>query len=181
MQSGIYKITNTITKQFYLGQSRNTLKRLKEHKTRLSNNSHRNLHMQSSFNKYGLAAFTFETIISCKESLLLGYEKDLIFLSESYNPIIGFNKSFGGEDQKPTEETKRKMSSARLGKKFKPHSEKTKQKIKTANLGKNKGKLLSDETKKKIGEKSKLKVHSEETKRRISEKLKGNKNAVKMQ
>ena len=178
MQSGIYKITNTITKQFYLGQSRNTIKRLKEHKTRLLNNKHRNLHMQSSFNKYGLAAFTFETIISCEESLLPEYEKDLIFLSESYNPIIGFNKSFGGEDQKPTEETKRKMGASRLGKKFKPHSEETKAKMKASSAHRS-GFKVSEETKKKIGEKSKLKVHSEETKRRISEKLKGNKNAVK--
>lgn len=95
-----------------------------------------------------------------------------------------------------SEETKKKISKAHKGKKIKPFTKEHKEKIRNAlkgksfseehkeNLRKNHanfkgknhpkfGKHLSDETKRKIGEKNKGKILSEETRQKISEKLKG--------
>ena len=89
-----------------------------------------------------------------------------------------------------SEETKRKQSEARKGKKL---SDETKRKVSEANKGKtiseetrrkisealkgennhNYGKTISEETRRKMGEASKGKTHSEETRRKISEVQKG--------
>jgi group I intron endonuclease len=125
-KSGIYKITNRANGKIYLGQAINLDKRLRQHKSELRNNKHKNNHLQAAYNKYGASAFTFEPILYCDESLLNEYEIDLIYLSESYKPEIGYNKTMGGESERPTEEVKAKMSKAKLGN---THTEESKVKM----------------------------------------------------
>ena len=50
---GIYKITNKINNKIYIGSSYSISKRISEHKYQLRRNSHPNIHLQSSWNKYG--------------------------------------------------------------------------------------------------------------------------------
>jgi group I intron endonuclease len=54
---GIYKITNIVNNKFYIGSSKKLNKRLIDHFSRLRNNSHKNKHLQDSFNKYGEVNF----------------------------------------------------------------------------------------------------------------------------
>jgi group I intron endonuclease len=110
MNSGIYKITNLVNNKIYIGKSVELKQRLSKHLSELRGNYHVNKHLQNSFNKYGESAFTFEPIIFCDESLLNEYEIDLIYLSESYNPNIGYNLTMGGDGQRVTEETRLKMT-----------------------------------------------------------------------
>lgn len=51
MISGIYKITNTITKRFYIGQSKDIKTRFKNHLSTLRGNKHKNQFFQNDFNK----------------------------------------------------------------------------------------------------------------------------------
>lgn len=115
MLSGIYKITNLENGKIYLGKSVNTNKRIKAHKTYLKHNNHYNIYLQRAYNKYP-DMFIFETILYCDESLLNQYEQDLIWLSESYKPEVGYNLTLGGDGgERANEETRRKMSLALLG------------------------------------------------------------------
>lgn len=77
--------------------------------------------------------------------------------------------------RKYSDETKAKMSAAHKGQKHGPMSEETKQKLRIANIGfknPNYGKPRSQATKMKIGAKSRGRRHSEETRKRISERTK---------
>ena len=59
---GIYKITNTITNNFYIGSTVNFYNRFKKHRHSLNNNKHENIHLQRAFNKYGEDFFEFKII-----------------------------------------------------------------------------------------------------------------------
>ncbi len=74
---GIYKITNTITGEEYIGSSNNTAKRMKQHKYHLLKNKHHNVKLQRSWNKYGSSVFMFEHILDFE-----GTRENLIKLEE---------------------------------------------------------------------------------------------------
>lgn len=85
-------------------------------------------------------------------------EKKIIAKYQTFNPDFGYNQSTGGENSpigvKRSEETKRKLSVAHMGKTYNKGyhlSEERRQHLKEINIGKK----LSDETKKKISEKNK--------------------------
>jgi group I intron endonuclease len=59
---GIYKITNIVNNKFYIGSSKKLNKRLIDHFSRLRNNSHKNKHLQDSFNKYGEVNFQIDIL-----------------------------------------------------------------------------------------------------------------------
>ena len=104
------------------------------------------------------------------------------------------NRSDGGEGpSNPSEETRKKMSESKRGKKHseetrkkqsenrggsknnfygKHHTEETKQKLREINVGKN----LSEETKLKISKSGAGRILSEETRKNISKSKKGEKN-----
>jgi group I intron endonuclease len=62
MTIGLYKITNTVNGKYYIGSSRNIVKRWNSHKNKLRRNEHKNLYLQASYNKYGFNVFTFEIL-----------------------------------------------------------------------------------------------------------------------
>ena len=57
----IYRITNKITHQHYIGQTIDIKRRRRTHRTRLNNNIHDNPKLQASWNKYGQENFEFES------------------------------------------------------------------------------------------------------------------------
>ena len=166
MTCGIYMIQNLVNGKMYIGQSVDIEKRWGEHRSGLRGNDHGNKHLQRSWNKYGEDNFEFTIICECAESQLNTMEEYYIFELMSYDERVGYNKTYGGEGCRPTEETRQKLSEAHTGKTL---SEEHKKKI-SETL---KGKPRPEETKSRISETLKGRTLSEEHKNKLSESLKG--------
>lgn len=109
----VYKITNTITNECYIGVDTYFPKRIGQHKSNLKKNQHKNKHLQYSYNKYGEDNFSFELFYECKnrEEML---SKEIEFINLFNSNREGFNKTFGGEGSfgfQHSQESLRKMSS----------------------------------------------------------------------
>ena len=113
MTCGIYMIQNLVNFKIYIGQSVNIEDRWGDHKERLRGNQNKpNKHLQSAWNKYGESNFEFTIICECDESQLNTKEIDYIAKLKTYDRDFGYNKTYGGEGGRPTEETRRKQSEA---------------------------------------------------------------------
>lgn len=75
MNSGIYKITNIITKDFYIGSSCQLNRRKRNHFVSLDRNINHSKILQRAYNKYGNSNFTFEVIATCPKEYLLKLEQ----------------------------------------------------------------------------------------------------------
>ena len=62
LPAAVYEIKNKITGKAYVGQSKSYPARWNRHKSYLRRGVHRNLSLQSDYNKYGLDAFEFNVI-----------------------------------------------------------------------------------------------------------------------
>ena len=95
--TGIYKITNTITKKVYIGLSNDIEQRWKTHKKRYKIESDKEYekYLYRSFRKYGIEAFTFEVIEECPPEELSNREIYWISYYDSY--ANGYNETPGGE------------------------------------------------------------------------------------
>ena len=165
----IYRITNDINGKTYIGQ----------HKYRKLNDNYMGsgVVLKQAYAKYGIENFHKDILVFCIPTKEMADSEEKKFIAQErinnkngcYNIADGGNGPSGWH---PSEETKRKMSEAKLGK---PLSEETKRKLSAAMLGKH----LSEEHKRKIGAammgKNKGKTRSEETKRKIGAALKGKK------
>lgn len=113
MITGIYKITNTITNDFYIGQAKNIKKRFYNHRCK---KHYSNPKLHDDIEKYGIENFRLDVLEECSIEELRTKELQYIHeLNPQYN-VLG----------KPRpKETREKLSKANLGKK---QSEETKQK-----------------------------------------------------
>lgn len=148
--SGIYKVVCMLNGRFYVGSTHNFYERWINHKKLLRKNKHHSVYMQRAWNKYGETAFSFEIIeLVDLEQLLIREQFWLDTLSPFGNKGFNTSRMASGtsvKDRKltdehkakisashigikPSEETKRKQSVAKLGKPHKPHSEATKEKM----------------------------------------------------
>lgn len=59
IQTGIYKITNTLNNRFYIGSAKNIAKRWKEHRNTFISGEHTNPFMLADYNKCGADAFIY--------------------------------------------------------------------------------------------------------------------------
>lgn len=142
---GIYKIISP-TNKIYIGQSINILKRWEKY---YNLNCKQQPKIYASLLKYSANNHKFEIICQCDKLELNNLEKYYIDLYKSFNSEHGLNLLDGGNYVKMSDETKRKMSLAKIGKKViisKEHREK----ISKAK----KGKLFSDEHKKNLSKSS---------------------------
>lgn len=133
--------------------------------------AHKNAHetsglaLHTAMRKHGTENFTIE-LIEETETIEQMFQREIYWINK-LNTFRGdgYNMTAGGEGAvgcKISEETKKKMSKAHLGKVL---SEEHKKKISEASLGK----VFSDETKQKLSEALLGKVFSEETRRKMSE------------
>ncbi len=107
---GIYKITNIINGKVYIGKSTNIEKRWNAHRTKLTS-----FHLCSAIKKYGIDNFEFEVLkeisLSGLTDILLNiYEVKYIKEYKSFDSKYGYNKTYGGDGVKATEETNKKNS-----------------------------------------------------------------------
>jgi len=98
MNSGIYKITNTITNKFYIGSAKDFDTRWNRHRSNLSNGTHCNVYLQRSYNKYG-DVFEYSILeYALYDSYIEALEQQYIDKLDARNPDIGYNlapASFG--------------------------------------------------------------------------------------
>jgi group I intron endonuclease len=181
---GIYKITHRESGRAYVGLSVDIYARWRQHKSFARHG--RKSAIYSALLKYGPDAFSFEVLEKCDRSLLEDREKH--WIAELKTAVNGYNLTLGGESNKEvSEETKKKLSLAHLGKR---QSEETKEKraaklrgvkrtpeqnaAKSALMkGVGKGRKLPLEVIEKIGKPFLGKKHSEESKAKMSEAKKG--------
>ena len=164
----LYKILNKNTGKAYIGQTINKPEiRFGYHTQRLKKGTHDNEYLQRSFNKHGIDSFMFYTILKTDdlESLNL-YEEQFIKILRATDRSFGYNIRPGGANTRLSEETKRKIGLAGIGRKM---SEENRRKISERNKGNQ------------FGKNNKGVIFSEETKLRmsISAKLRGNDNLKK--
>ena len=93
---GIYKITNTITDECYIGQSVDIYKRWSEHcKCGLGIDTPPGNKLYKAIQEYGLENFTFELLIECSQSELNSKEKYFIELYQA--DVYGYNGTGGNK------------------------------------------------------------------------------------
>ena len=146
---GIYSITNSVNGKRNIGQSKDIRNRWNGHRGQLRNGVHPNRHLQAAWDKYGETAFVFEVLEQCRQEDLDEAECRLIAAYGTTDNSRGYNLMDGGGAPRHSEESRRKMSLSKLGKKRKPHSEHTKMLISAARLGRP-GHPQSEETRLKI-------------------------------
>ena len=86
--SAVYKITNTVTGDFYIGSSKNVKQRWASHKTPSNWNRCPNNPLYQDMQKYGLENFAFEILAEVEEDSLKEIEQQFIErLKPTYNNI----------------------------------------------------------------------------------------------
>ena len=110
--SGVYRITNTVTNDFYIGSSKDVKRRWVEHKSPSSLKRFPNNQMYIDFQKYGLDKFAFEILEEVEECSLKEVEQQFI---ETLNPTYN-NRNANGWDIERRKESKKKYEKTDKGK-----------------------------------------------------------------
>lgn len=98
-KSGIYKITNQVTGEYYLGSSVNLYFRACQHISKLKKKTHSNRRLQNSYNKYGPESFTIEVIQFTEPTVVRQVEYDLIEKEKpAFNLINDFREYYFDEE-----------------------------------------------------------------------------------
>ena len=115
--SGIYKIVNKVNGKYCVGSSSNIVQRWYQHKRSLRKNNHWNDKLQLAWNKYGEGNFEFITIETCSNdtpTLLLNEQKYLDIAKLHKHQCYNITFTAGKVDM--TDEIRKKMSAAKIGK-----------------------------------------------------------------
>ncbi|AGE54176.1 GIY-YIG catalytic domain-containing endonuclease [Paramecium bursaria Chlorella virus NYs1] len=157
----------------YIGQTMRTLEeRFEEHQKESSGCTA----FAAAIKKHGWENFITD-YYECPDDELNKHETWLITLMGTLSPG-GYNLTEGGKNRKPSEETRKRMSEAHIGKEL---TGETKKKMSESRSGENNhmyGKTHTEETKQRMIEAQTGKTHSDETKQKMSEAQKGEKNSL---
>ena len=112
--SGVYRIVNTVTNDFYIGSSRNVMGRWNQHKSPYFWKTHPNIPLYRDFQKYGLDAFRFQILAPVVPEHLKEVEQELIdMLHPTYN-----DRRAEGLDVERVKGTRKKWSGSDKGKEY---------------------------------------------------------------
>ena len=111
----IYKLTNLITEDFYIGQTRSLNRRRNEHFSRLRCGKHSNINITGLFELYGVDSFEIEPILYCEDFEADRYEQALV---DKWKPTLNLWKKcvLSPKGYTPRLTTKKKQSMVRRGK-----------------------------------------------------------------
>jgi len=188
-EPGIYRIVNTVTNRTYIGSSINVHARLRGHKRMLKNGTHRNPHLQYSWNKHGEQSFEFELLVNCdrtnielREQQFMDayFEHDMLLynVKPSSDSHMGFRYQHTPEakakiSHKASNRSPEFLEKQRLSHLGKKNSPETRAKIIKANTGRR----ASDETKAKMRKIHLKRYESQDERDKISRQMIGNKHA----
>ncbi len=163
----IYLVTNIVTGKVYVGKTGNTVHdRWTDHKSNARRGAEGYLYR--SMRKHGEINFQVQTIATVPtETEANNLERIWILLLESHRESFGYNLTLGGDGVRMNEATKIKISRTRTGVSF--HTPESKAKISAAH----KGKKLSPERAKAIGDRFRGVPLTEEHKQKLSEAKQG--------
>lgn len=189
-QSGIYQILNTVTSIRYIGQSANIQKRKQQHFAALENGKHHCKHMQRAFDKYGASAFHHSVIELCGSDQITKQEQYWMdffgAIDGIYNSAPAAGSPLGLKRSAETieklrlakvgrmhsDETKRRMSESHIKRKeeqsIKARAQWSNPVMRAAFIENIKGRVVSDETKKKLRSGLLIRWSNEEYKTRVS-------------
>jgi group I intron endonuclease len=175
MSAYIYLVTNLVTGTEYVGFTIDLRERRWRHETGARSGS--NTHFHRALAKYGKDAFEWNIIFEHDDEEWTKNVMEPYFIAWHDTFENGYNLTEGGDGtlgRVATEETRRKISEAKTGKKRKPFSEETRRKLSEANKGKKKPER-SEEHRRKISEAKRGKAlppRSEEHRKKTAEALK---------
>lgn len=116
--TGVYKILNNITGDFYIGSSCSIMGRWYNHKRVLKKGQSHNQHLQRAWNKYGADAFEFIVLEECTREIMIDREQ---FYLDSLKPVYNIRKQCGDTSkssvQLSDEAKRRRQVNSTLGKK----------------------------------------------------------------
>ena len=116
---GIYCIENLVNGKKYIGQSIDVKSRLADHRRRLRNDSHKNIHLQSSWNTYGEDNFDFYIIEECNMDMIDEKERYYIAKYNTQDDNFGYNIEPGGSTNKSmSQQTRDKISKTLKNREF---------------------------------------------------------------
>jgi group I intron endonuclease len=183
-KSGIYMLTNKITKDSYIGQSTDLKKRFTNYFNISYLKSKNNLRISRALIKYGYSNFSLSILEYCDEAPAPQRAADLLKREQYYfdklNPQYNILKIAGSSlSYKHSEETKLKISKKLKGIYVKEksalygrcHTEETKNIMSLKKIGENNnmyGKIHTEKTKELMRLKALGRKHSEETKLKMS-------------
>lgn len=187
--AGIYKLTCIENGKIYIGKSVNLFNRLGDHR-RCSNRGIGKCYFENALVKYGWTSFEVEILELIPDfdksnpnhrELILNKETNYIEMYNSNDVNVGYNLCKRSNDRTGipcSEETKKKMSQAALGK---PKSKEAVEKMRKSKTGKSRKAHSSESIERMRQSKTgkKRKPFSEETKRKMSKSKLGNTNSQK--
>src|ERR1700677_1718481 len=92
IETGVYKITNTVTGKFYIGSTTETFhQRWTHHKRKLKTGKHANRHLQASWKKYGSSVFLFEVVEECEIEVCRVREQHYLDTLTPWKKGVGYN------------------------------------------------------------------------------------------
>lgn len=89
--SGIYKITNLATNEFYIGSSKNIESRWAYHKAKFKSNEETNNKLYLDFKKFGLENFKFEILEKCFNNIKEREQEYIDKLKPHYNTKAAYS------------------------------------------------------------------------------------------
>ncbi len=126
IESGIYRLQNTVSGKVYIGSAANTNRRRSQHYFDLRHGKHANSHLQKSWNKHGEDAFEFKVLIRCAKEYLIRLEQEAI---DDYRDTLGWEMMYNNATRagsqlgmKHSPESIAKMSASSKGKKASPET-----------------------------------------------------------
>ena len=108
---GVYKITNTVTGDFYIGSSKDVKRRWRQHKCKSIWNQQPNNPLYKDMQEYGLDKFIFEVLAEVEKEKLKETEQQYI---EKLKPIYNSNRAKGWDIER-YKETNRNYEKSEKG------------------------------------------------------------------